>query len=566
MRSLLAALGLHPAVAERPGGELALPAAELGSRGARRAAEPPGGQVRWGRTRTLLAIAGPCALTAVLVGIELGRRSLWLDEGATVAIVSQHGAALWAALAHDGGNMLAFYLLLHVLVGIFGDGTTLLRLPAAVATVATVGVVSLLGARLFDRRVALAGALLTAVSLPLIFWGQDARGYAPLITFITASFYTFTLIVQSPAPAPRRLLVAYGACTALAAYMQIVTALIVPAQLLVLLIRREHARAVIRTLLFTALACLPLFAMATLRGASQLFWVPSPNIEGIGQTLRWLTSSAMPPNFHVAPGGNIVLIASLLALWVAAATLWHRARESWPALRAPHGQAWREGDVLALAIVLGWITVPLALSLAESAAGQPILLYRNSVICLPAVALAIAWAAFRTRLGPRTAWLAVGGLLALRAVPLIGSYGVSPENWKAAEAYVVAHTRPGDCIAFYPRDGRMAFDYYVLARDQSAAAPRPVDPSAPWTEVRPYVEDYTIPAGRSFSRIQASCPRIWFIASHQGQLNGPPGSLTNYIRYRIFQDQLQSVYEHFHTRVFGWAAQVRVELLSDRRR
>jgi mannosyltransferase len=566
VRGLLAAIGLAPAVAERPGSELALPATELGARQARRPAGFRGGGEQWGRLRVWLALVGPCALTAVLVAIELGRRSLWLDEGATVAIVSQHGAALWAALAHDGGNMLAFYLLLHVLVGIFGDGTTLLRLPAAVATVATVGLVSLLGTALFDRRTALAASLLTSVSLPLIFWGQDARGYAPLITFITASFYTFTLIVQRPAPAPRRLLVAYGLCTALAAYMQIVTALIVPAQVLVLLIRREHARAVIRTLAFTALGCLPLFVMATLRGASQLFWVPSPNIEGIGQTLRWLTSSGMPPNFHAVAGGNVVLIVSLLALALAGATFWRRAQVSWPALRAPRSDAWREDDVLALFMVLGWIVVPLALSLAESAAGQPILLYRNSVICLPAVALAIAWAAFRTRLGPRTAWLAVGGLLALRAAPLINSYGVSPENWKAAEAYVVANTSPGDCIAFYPRDGRMAFDYYVRERGQVAAAPRPVDPSAPWGTVRPYVEDYTIPAGRALSRIESRCPRMWFVASHQGQINGPPGSLTNYIRYRIFQDQLQSVYQHFHTHVFGWAAQVRVELLSDRRR
>lgn len=566
MRGLLAAIGLHQAVAERPGAEVALPASELASRRQRRRADAPGGAERWGRLRVWLAIVGPCALTAVLVAIELGRRSLWLDEGATVAIVSQHGTALWAALAHDGGNMLAFYLLLHLLVGIFGDGTTLLRLPAAVATVATVGLVSLLGARLFDRRVALAAALLTAVSLPLIFWGQDARGYAPLITFITASFYTFTLIVQRPAPAPRRLLVAYGVCTALAAYMQIVTALIVPAQLLVLAIRREHARAVVRTLAFTALGCLPLFVLATLRGASQLFWVPSPNIEGIGQTLRWLTSSGMPPNFHAAAGGNIVLIVSLVALGVAGATFWQRAHGAWPALRAPKSERWRDGDVLGLFIVLGWIVVPLALSLAESAAGQPILLYRNSVICLPAVALAIAWAAFRTRLAPRTAWLAVGGLLALRAVQLIPSYGVSPENWKAAEAYVVANARPGDCIAFYPRDGRMAFDYYVRARGQEDSAPRPVDPSASWAQIRPYVEDYTIPAGRALTRIESRCPRVWFIASHQGQLNGPPGSLTNYIRYRIFQDQLQSVYQHFHTHVFGWAAQVRVELLSDRRR
>ena len=49
--------------------------------------------------------------------VELTTRSLWLDEAATVAIASQHGAAFGAALAHDGGNMLGYYGLMHVLIG-----------------------------------------------------------------------------------------------------------------------------------------------------------------------------------------------------------------------------------------------------------------------------------------------------------------------------------------------------------------------------------------------------------------------------------------------------------------
>jgi mannosyltransferase len=563
MRSLLASFGLLGAVVERPAGGVALPpAGDVRAQPPSRPAayEPVGG--RWLRRA---AIAGPCALAAVLVAIDLGTRSLWIDEGATVAIVSQHGGALWSAIRHDGGNMLAFYLLAHVLVDLFGAGTTVLRLPAAISTVATVGLISLLGARLLDRRTAFAAALLTAVSLPLIFWGQDARGYAPLITFVTASFYTFTLIVQRPAPAPRRLLIAYGVCTALAAYMQIVTALIVPAQLLVLAIRREHTRRVVRTMLITAAACLPLVALAMLRGASQLFWVPKPNVEGIGQTLNWLTSSGMPPNFHTVTSGNALLVISMLALAVAAATLVARLRADWPALRAPRGEAWRERDTLALAIVLGWIAMPMALSLAESAAGQPILLYRNSVICLPAVALAIAWALLRTRLGPRLGWLAVGAVLAMRAVQVFPAYGVSPENWKLAEAHVAAAARPGDCIAFYPLDGRMAFDYYVRARGQDALAPRPVDPVTPWASVRPFVEDYIAPSPARLRRIESTCPRVWLVSSHQGQYDGPEGSLANYIRFRILQDQLQAVYQHYHVDTFGWAAEVNVELLSDRR-
>ena len=116
------------------------------------------------------------ALAAVLVLYELSTRSLWLDESATVSITSQHGSALWDAIAHDGGNMLGYYLFLHVLIGVFGDAPAVIRAPSAVATVGTVALVCLIARRMLDRRAALAAGLLTAVSLPLVFWGQDARG------------------------------------------------------------------------------------------------------------------------------------------------------------------------------------------------------------------------------------------------------------------------------------------------------------------------------------------------------------------------------------------------------
>ena len=143
------------------------------------------------------AIAGPAALAVVLCLYELTTRSLWLDEAATVAIASQHGSALWSAIAHDGGNMLGYYALLHALIGWFGHGASVLRLPSALAAGGAAAAVSVLGLRLFDRRVAAAGGVLTAVSLPLVFWGQNARGYAAMIALVAGSFAAFAAVVDS---------------------------------------------------------------------------------------------------------------------------------------------------------------------------------------------------------------------------------------------------------------------------------------------------------------------------------------------------------------------------------
>ncbi len=527
------------------------------------AGSPGGGagprRAGWWRSEAglrVLALALPCTLAAALTLFQLSTRSLWLDEGASVAIASQHGSALWNAIGHDGGNMLVYYLLLHVLIGLFGDAAAVIRLPSVIATVSTVVIVGLLGRRLFDNRVAFAAGLLTAVSLPLVFWGQDARGYAPLITFVAASFLAFVAIAQAPKdrPPPRVAVPAYVASIVLAAYVGFAGALVVPAQLLMLLLRpRGRARVVLGAVAAAAVLCVPLLLLAANRGSSQLFWVPRPNAKGIGQMLQWLTSAGMPPNFHPTFSGPVALVVSVGLLVVAGGVVVRLVRRGRGAL---DGEAW------AGLLLLSWLLVPMLLSLAESASGQPILLYRNSVICLPAAALLLAWVLLRTPLPVKLGWLGIGLLVALRAVPLVASYGAAPEDWKAAERFVVAEARPADCILFYPLDGRMPFDYYVRARGDAARAPVPVSPATPWSAVRPFVEDYATPSNGQLRRIESTCPRLWFLASHQGQRHGPPGSRSNYVRYRTLQATLQADYPHHQMRIFGYASQVRVERLS----
>ncbi len=128
---------------------------------------------------------------------------------------------------------------------------------------------------------------------------------------------------------------------------------------------------------------------------------------------------------------------------------------------------------------------------------------------------------------------------------------------------MLATARPGDCIAFYPSDGRQAFQYYVAAHTSaSARAPRSVLPAVPWSEVKPYVEVYVSPSSATLSRIEASCPRLWFVSSHRGQKHGPPTSRSDFARYRALLGSLTSGYAAHQTVSFGWASPVRVELFT----
>ena len=146
--------------------------------------------------------------------------------------------------------MLLYYLVMHVIVAWFGDATWVMRLPSVIANAVTGGLVAAVALRLFpgNRRLATAAGLLAVVSLPLVYWGQNARGYAWLVALERRLVPGAD---RDPADASRPGAVAISAVagyvlTTLAAlYIGYDVALLIPAQLALLLLFRERARLVI---------------------------------------------------------------------------------------------------------------------------------------------------------------------------------------------------------------------------------------------------------------------------------------------------------------------------------
>ena len=461
----------------------------------------------------------PAIVALVLCLIELTARSLWLDEAAPWRSSSQHGSTFWHAAAHDGGNMLGYYALLHVLIGWFGDGAFVIRLPSVIACGATAGAVALLGLRLFDRRVALAAGLLTAVSLPLVFWGQDARGYAAMVALVAGSFVAFAALVDGPRR--RGPWIAYVALSVLSVYASYVAIFALAAQLVALAAvagtpgaaRSVHGR--VRRLLDPAggARAQPGLGPAVLDRPPDLqARAPGRRRAHVGRV-----RAELPPGRCRHPAGDPDGRA--------------RAHRSC-AGRARAGTA--NGEPV---LALSWLVIPVGLMLVWSFIGQPIFTPRNLLVSLPAVSLLLGWAP-PSSLPPMAAWLAVGLLIALRAVALAPSYGTSPENWRAATAYVLHASRPGDCVAFYPLDGSMPFDYY---------AGRPVEP---------HVEQYVTPT------VPAGCQRVWLVASHQGLPSGTAMSRAHYARYLAVRTRSRRVIPDHVTRSFGYASVIWVDLFS----
>jgi mannosyltransferase len=517
------------------------------------------------RRESIAALAVVVIPAAVAVGLclyDISARNLWLDEAASVSIASQHGGALGAALAHDGGNMLGYYALLHVLIGWFGSGSLVIRIPSALGAGATVALLAMLGLRLFGRRTALLAGLLGAVSLSMIYWGQNARAYTLMLALICGSVLSFVWLVESPRGAWRPWVV-YVIVTTAALYAGLEAVLVIPAQLLILAWHRPRVRPVVGAVVAVAVCCVPLAVLALSRGSGQLFWVPSPSYKTLRQVVQSLGSAGLEPNFYT-PTGRWLLFLTLALTLAAAVRVGYGLRPG-----ADRRRAWQS------TLVLGWLVLPLAITAVISELSQSIFQARYLLVSLPAVALLLGWLLDgiwqsaggpvsvkllgRPLAGPAVAAALLATLLSLRALQLSPSYGKSTEPWRAASQFVVDRARPGDCLAFYPLDVRMPFRYYLRP---DAPAPTPVLPSLPLSRVRPFIEQYVVPPAPSLASAVSGCSRVWLVSSHGGEADGPPVSRANYSRYFVLLGRLERRYPSLSSASFGYAGIISVTLLS----
>ena len=443
----------------------------------------------------------------------------------------------------------------------------MLRLPSVIATVATVGLIAVIAQRLFaDRRVTLAAGVLAALSLPLVYWGQTARGYAPMVAFVCAAMLAFIALVDSGGAAGstraavrdrdpragRGPWVGLVAAMTLAMYCSFVAALVIPVQVLAVLARRGAARRYASALVAVAVLCIPLAVLAVRRGSGQLFWVQPPSRMVDTQVLQSLTSAGLQPVFHHS-------FTTKALMWITVAAV--------VALVADTVWRWRRGDaVWGMGLVLMWCVLPGALTFLYSVISHPVFVPRNVLMSTPAVALAVA-PVLRDGRWPRyLAPLLLVAMLAARAIPVVRAYGVSPEPWHDVTARVLAESRPGDCATFYPADARMAFQYYVGTGAATRRAPRAVLPVLPWGVVRPFVEDYAVPSPATLARRSSGCTRMWLISSHEGQPNGPAPARAHRARWFRLAGELRRRFGSGPVRKYGYASVIHVELMPGARR
>jgi mannosyltransferase len=380
------------------------------------------------------------ALGAVLRLIALGHKSFWLDEIASVVIVRLPDRAFWSMLWHAEGNMALYYVLLKPWLH-FGAGEASVRVLSALAGIASIPLIHVLGKRLFGEAAARVATLFFAMNACAIAVSQEARGYSLLVLGVVASTYLFIRLIERPSFS---LACAYGVVTGLTLYCHYF-GMFVPAAQVISLAALPDGRRPWKQLAvagaFVGLAAVPVLWMIHIQDIGHITWVERPSLLELYHL-----------GVYLAAGSGKVVGALLLVLDLLLLALFLQTLQTCWRDRQQDLRCWR------YFLVASCLFAPVIIALLVSMV-RPIFYHRFLVISLPAWVLttAVGAEAIRSR-----AWraAAVAGICVLSLASVIASYSRVQEDWRGVTRYLMAEARPEDRVLYYRGESFFAVENY----------------------------------------------------------------------------------------------------------
>lgn len=344
------------------------------------------------RPPTWWPLAALVLLAAALRFATLDLQSFWYDEAFTPVHVLHSG--LWATLrsvVHTENTPPLWYVIAWLDARVLGDGALALRLPSALAGVATVPVVWAIGRELAGRRGALFAAAFVAVNPLFVWYSQEARAYALFVFFSALAMLCFVRAERAPTGARMAAFALSGSLALLTHYFAVF--LLIPMVLWLLRERaaRRAALPAIAALTVVGLALLPLISAQGGHGTQWIgHWALSSRLQAIPQ--YYLTGYSSAPLGH---GVELlvalpILVGIVLGLWRIFEGSPQRgpATPASPAARAAGDDRarLRRGATIALLITAGGVLAPIVLV----AFGADYLAPRNVVAAMIPLSVLIA--------------------------------------------------------------------------------------------------------------------------------------------------------------------------------
>jgi len=419
-------------------------------------------------------LAALVVLAAALRLSTLDLQSFWYDEAFTPVHVLHR--SLWAtlrAVSHTENSPPLWYVIAWADARVLGTGEVALRLPSALAGVATVPVVWAIGRELTGRRAALVAGGLVAVNPLFVWYSQEARVYSLFALTVALAMLCLVRAEREPTPARMAWFALSGALALLTHYFAVFLLIPMVIWLAWGLPRRTRAarRATLPAIGALALVGLALLPLVSTQGGHGTQWIG-----------RWALSSRLQaiPQYYLTGNSGAPLghgVELLLALPVLAGVgfgLWRLLE------RPPRPGDLREAQeqravALTLFIAAGGILIPIVLV----AFGADYLAPRNLLGAMVPVTVLIAILLASPRAG--RVGMALAATIAAGFLVISVDVALSPRlqrgNWRGV-ARALGKGGPGRVITTVEL-GAAPLEYYLpplhnLPRGSSVAV-REVD-------------------------------------------------------------------------------------------
>jgi hypothetical protein len=384
-------------------------------------------------------LAALVVLAAALRLSTLDLQSFWYDEAYTpVHVLHASLSRTLHAMVHSENSPPLWYLIEWVDYRLLGSGEFALRLPSALAGIATVPVAWAIGRELAGRPAAIVTAALVAVNPLFVWYSQEARAYGLFVLTAALALLFFLRAQREPTP---RLMSAFAAAGVLALLSHYFAVFLLVPMVLWLLARPATRRTALipaGVLVLAGLALLPLISAQGGHGTQWIGrWPLSQRLEAIPQ--YYLTGYSSAPLGH-----GVELLVALVLIAGVGLGAWRMLDGPPAGGAAPRGERPAAAGATAQRSGVGdhWARPVMVLSIAAFGVLAPILLVafgadylapRNLVGAMIPVTAVIASALVWPGTGRAGALLAT--LLALAFLVLTIDVDLSPRlqrgNWRA---------------------------------------------------------------------------------------------------------------------------------------
>jgi mannosyltransferase len=428
----------------------------------------------------------------VLTGLALrlysiGSESLWLDEGFGPLASNRPLGDIWLFIRAIDVHPPLYYMILHFWIGWFGDSETAMRILSAILGTLSLPLVYRLGRDLMDRKTASLAALLAAICVYHVFFGQEVRGYALFGFLALLSMVFWVRLFVQPGFGT---VAGYVACTALTLYSHPYGVFHVACQNVMFVVLWLRGRPLrlgwpgwigIQSLLGLAFSpwIVAIFrTVSMVRGGQTHLRIPS--IWDIPGALKAFAGDAD----FIATGsgerfwlGGLFVLLMLAGLWPAR---WGRkSRLEETGNFQEDSPVRRQGVVLVSVWLACTVLIPYIVSVLVAPVFSNRYMMSGSFAFLLLVARGVGQVPWRP-----ARWGVAAGVILSQVWMLVPYYTqVNKEQWRQAASFVESTAQPGDCLLFHAPYCRSCVYWYYARRDDLVYAGYP-SRSNPW-EVNP---------------------------------------------------------------------------------